>query len=87
MIVTIILHIHYVASRHVCMYACIQVITNILTLIEIQHGVRSLELNNGQLQHFVECPGSISFQHPRRMAEVEMSFKAVLTCIWAITRI
>ena len=33
---TIILGIHYVASRHVCMYTCIQVIINILTPIEIR---------------------------------------------------
>ena len=46
----------YVASRHVCMYACVQVIINILLPIDIRHGVRSLELNNDQLQSFVECP-------------------------------
>ena len=71
----------------VCMYTCIQVIINNLAPIEIQHGVQNLELNNGQLQCFVECPGSISFRHPRPLAEVEMSFSAVLTCIWAIMRI
>ena len=47
---------NHVASRHVCMYTCIQVIINILAPIEIRHSVKSLELNNGQLQCFVECP-------------------------------
>ena len=78
---------NYVASIHVCMYTCIQLIINIIAPIDIQHGVKSLELNNGQLQCFVECPGSIFFRHPRPLAEVEMSFSAVLTCVWAITRI
>ena len=40
-------------------------IINILAPIEIRHGVRSLELNNGQLQLFVECPSSISFRQSR----------------------
>ena len=62
-VVIIILCIHYIASRHVCVctHAFKLRIINIFAPIEIRHGVRSLELNNGQLQLFIECPSSISF--------------------------
>ena len=71
----------------VCTHAFKLRIINILTAIEIQHGVRSLELNNGQLQPFIECPSSISFRHFRPLAEVETSFLAGPSCVWAIVRI
>ena len=67
--------------RHVCIYACVQVIINILAPIVIRHGVRSFQLNDGQLQHFVECPGSIPFRYPRSVAKMETSFSAVATIL------
>ena len=60
----------------ICTHAFKLHIINILTPIEIRHGVRSLELNNGQLQLFVEGPSSISFRHSSPLAEVQTSFSA-----------
>ena len=37
------------------MYTWVQIIIDILVPIISQHGIKSFELNNGQLQSFIEC--------------------------------
>ena len=48
---------------------------NILVPIITRHGVRSFKLNDGQLQCFVECPGSIPFDIPDQWPKGKRCFQ------------